>query len=339
MDTPTKSQTLPKLGLGIEELMKAAFVRTKDRFLSYILAYLLAFLIGLGAGAGIALLVGVNFLVWFGTKSMLLTMIISLVSGVAGILGLIYIGSWTGLAIIASIISPQKMGVTEYFKSVKPYVWDYYWVSVISCLFLLGLLPFGFLSLFIIYLLWAVWGAFQAFVFLDRKEKGLQNLFISKAIVSSDFWGVLLRIAVLYIAYYAILYVMSLAQTSSKEGSAILGVFSFIVSLFAGPFILSYLYELYRNLPQPTQVGSNTVWKILSVVGGIIMIIGLIAGGSALIQNGPKLLEQMQNSKSFEKQIMREVQKSDTTEDMTEEEAAQFEQQMEKLINDLDSGK
>jgi hypothetical protein len=337
MDTPTKSQTLPKLGLAIEDLMKAAFIRTKDRFLSYVLAYLLSFLIGLGVGAAIALLVGLNAVVWFGSKSVPVSAITSLISGVAALLGLIYVGSWTSLAITASIISPQKMGVTEYFKSVKPFVWDYYWVSLLTGLFMLGLLPFGLLSFFIIYILWSIWGAFLVFVFLDRKEKGLQNLFISKAIVSTKFWGVVLRILILYVAYYAIVYGITLAQTSSQEASGVLGILSFIISIIAGPFIISYLYELYRNLPEPTQVGSNTVWKILSIVGGVIMVLSLFFGSMALAKNGPELLEQLQNSQSLEQKMLQQIENPKQGE-MTDEEYQQFEQEMNTLMKDLDSG-
>jgi hypothetical protein len=169
------------------------------------------------------------------------------------------------------------------------------------------------MSLFILFIVWGVWGSLTLFVFLEKQESGLRNLFISKAMVQSRFWGVLLRIVLVYLAYYIILWSLGMAQ--GKEGNALVGLLTLAISIFAQPFLMSYLYEIYKHLEHPTTVGANTVWKILSILGWVLMFLTLVVGIVAVVKQGPKLMEEIERNGKLEKTLQKDVQKEEQSEE------------------------
>lgn len=278
--------------LSIEQLISASFNRTKERFLPYLLAAILAVALVFAAVIAMAFLGGVVFLIWLATKSSVITGIFSTVALVASIAGFIYVQSWASLSIVYTLISKSKVSVTEAFKKMKPLVLGYVLVHVLNTLFLIGLLPFGVITVFILTLLWLIWSLFTAFVYIEKNLHRLDALFMSKSIISKNFWGFVFRIAIIYVLYFLALFII---KSIGRESSAISGLIYMIFSFLAGPFMISYMYEMYHNFEHPKDVGSKQIWIILSAIGWIIMVFGIFAFSSFIGREWPKIQQQFMN--------------------------------------------
>ncbi|HRN70127.1 MAG TPA: hypothetical protein PLS49_02985 [Candidatus Woesebacteria bacterium] len=329
MEQTHSQSTQTHSDLGLETLFKAAFKRTKERFLTYFLTYVLSIFIFIGVLIAIGIVVGINILVGIAAQSEIVSVSIGFISGIAILGVLIYAGCWTSLAYLYALISPQKIGVMEVYKTVRPLVWPYFKVSVITTLFMIGLLPFGIITLGILLILWGIWGMFMLFVFLDKKETGLHNLFISKAIVSSKFWGIVFRALMIYGAYMVIIFLLGSAS-GNKHSGGISAVLIPLVGIFAGPFITSYFYEMYKRLPSPKEVSSNTFWIILSVIGWLLSIgLSIVFFSSVLngVQNAIKDPDFKKNLQMIEEDSKKMDKSGDYNKDMKE-----LEMELEKLM-------
>lgn len=261
----------------IEKLIRAAWVRTSERFISYFLAIVLSLVIfvavflvgGILAVALIGLSAALS-LSSLGLVSALLVILVSLV----GYLVLLYVGSLINLLIAEIIIREDKAGVMETLAKVRPLVWDYVWLSFLMSLFLGGLFIWGLLSLFIVLILWSVWGSFVTFVFLEKRKKGLANLWLSKAVVSQRFWGIVGRMLLVNVAAFIISSILASSKNSVLEFGSVL------VSLIVQPFLISFSYEMYRIIPDHDTYKSPKAWVVLSVLGWVLGIasIALLAG-------------------------------------------------------------
>lgn len=325
MNNSHSNQTLTHSGLGVEELFKAAFIRTKERFLTYFLTYVVSIFIFIGVLIATLLLGGINFVLWNSTQSVGITASLVFLSIIVSIGGLIYVGAWTSLAYLYALVSPNKLGVIDVYKSVKPLVLPYFKVTVITSLFMIGLLPFGILSIGIIFFLWNVWGMFMLFVFLDKKETGLNNIFISKAIVSTKFWGVVFRVFILYGAYFTAFFI--LGSIHPKEGVSITQMLIPVLSIVAGPFFTSYLYEIYKNLPYPKEVKSNRTWVITSIIGWVLMVALIIFSFTSIVKGIQKAVE----SPELEKGIL-QMKDQKMNESTVEKEMKYVEKDIEELM-------
>ncbi len=328
MEQTISQSTNTNSDLGIETLFKAAFNRTKERFLTYFLTYVLSIFIFIGVFLAIGLVVGINVLVGMAAQSEGVSITLGIITAVAALGALIFVGCWTSLAYIYALIAPNKTGVMDVYKTVKPLVWPYFKVSIITTLFMVGILPFGIITLGILLILWGIWGMFMLFVFLDKKETGLNNLFISKAIVSSRFWGIVFRALMIYGAYMAIIFLLGAAQGNKNSqgiGVALIPIFG----IFAGPFITSYFYEMYKKIPHPKEVSSNMTWIVVSVIGWVLSLGLAVAFFSAIVQGAQNAIKNGEFQKDMK--IMKDDSKKMNESDY-EEEMKDLEQEIEKMM-------
>ena len=277
---------------SIEKLISAAFSRTKERFLPYLLATIFGVGLVIAAMLAMGLLAGVIFLVWLGTKSTVITGIFGTIALIASIAGFIYIQSWLSLTLVYTIIAKQRVSVTDAFKTMRPLILGYIWVSIVNFLLLFGLLPFGIVTIFILFFVWVLWSTFTIYVYIEKRMHGLDNLFMSKAIISKKFWGFVFRIAIIYVLYFIGFFII---QAIGRESRALSSVIYMIFSFLAGPFMLSYMYEMYHNFEHPKDVGSKKIWIILSAVGWMIMIIGIFTFSSFIGREIPKIQQEFIN--------------------------------------------
>ena len=287
----TEKATTTKQSLQIEALFNKAFMRTKDRFLSYFLAVVLTYAMVIGAIIVGALLVLLHFFIFAVTGSLSITMTSAVIVGVLALAGLFYIGSWGQLAMVEALIAKTESGVMDIFKRVRPLVWNYVALTALISLFMIGLAPFGILSLFIVYIVWGVWSAFTVYVYLEQREKGLQNLWVSKAIVDQNFWGIFGRILLVQFAYGFVIGLTSSVSVNQESWTSFLTV---IIGFFAAPFMLSYNYEIYKSFKKPATVQRPIVWLTLSVLGWVILLGLLIWGSSLAAQALPGVMEDME---------------------------------------------
>lgn len=254
----------------IESLIRSAWKRTLDRFVSYFLAIALSVVIFIAVflvcGLAAAALIGLSAAISLPQFPFLIVILVSLV----GYLVLLYVGSLSNLLVIEVIIREDKAGVMETLAKVRPLVWDYVWLSFLMSLFLGGLFIWGVLSLFIIFILWSVWGSFMTFVFLEKRKKGLTNLWLSKAMVAQKFWGIVGRLLLVNVAAF----IISSILASSKNSVLELG--SVLVSLIIQPFLISFSYEMYRIIPDHDTYKSPKGWIVMSVLGWVLGVLAIV---------------------------------------------------------------
>jgi O-antigen/teichoic acid export membrane protein len=146
-------------------------------------------------------------------------------------------------------------------------------------------------------------------VFIEKKQKGLENLWTSRAYVHQRFWGVLARQGLVV----ATLMVVNILLNIEK--SALLTIISFIISLFINAFMVSFNYEMYRALPEPKEVKKPTLWIAFSIVGWILMFLLTILFFKTIIEQGPKWIEEMQKNVPENQQMYKNNQKFITPQD------------------------
>lgn len=276
---PAVKRDLP----SIETLFSLAMERFKERFFNYFLLLL----IGFGVSIVFFLVLG---LVGFGLPMVVFTEPgqVPLVMGITVIANIIfwlayfiYLAPWFVLSVIHVMVSSEKTSPIQALKETRPHVFSFFGFTFLSSLFLFGLTPFMLITLYVVSLLWTIWGAFSYFVFLEEKRGGMYPLWASYARINQDFWPMVSKIAVPFIILMVISFVLGFLSIIPLIGLLFI-VLIFIITICLGPLITSYLYELYKTTKKPEVVQAPKIWVILSVVGFIITMI-IIAVVSVLI--------------------------------------------------------
>lgn len=289
MSTETHSSNLQ-----LEHLFKAAFQRTKSRLLSYIIGWLLFYAMLLGACLAIALVAGLHFLVFAVTKSPAVVGTLAFISSIAAIVGIAYLGSWGTLATTLILIAEKPITISDAMKEVKPIIWRYLGVSVLMTLFFVGIMSISAFTLFILMIVWMVWSAFALFIFLEEKQGGLASVWKSKAMIKGHFWAVFGRFVLIWVAMYVVMIALSFGAANYKA----LNLVTFILSLLVGPFAMSYMYEIYKNLPKVEKAEKSMGWIIALVVGWLLFAFWIVSIASTASKTTPRMME------NVEKQMM-----------------------------------
>lgn len=287
----------------LEVLFKKSFDRTKDRFLSYIIGFFIfcgattiAIILSLVIGGGAIFLSTL-------THNIILTGIISTLFVLVFLLLFFYLTAWWGLAVVQIMIQNNPTDAVSTFKTVRPLVWRYLSTQAIIGIFLLGLLPFIILSLGIVGFLWYFWSVFVVFLFLEKEKKGLESLWASREMYNQRFWAITGRLALVGIIIYFFEGIFQGLSFTNHLNS--LRIISTIISCISAPFVISFNYELYKNLSHTeVQVKKPTIWIMLSVIGGIISLVTLVAFTYFAATNVPNMLKenkynQYNNKKQF----------------------------------------
>lgn len=278
----------------IEHLVRQAFARTKDRFLGYFLTAVLNFALWTGLFISILLLSGVLFFIYTVTKLASLLIILAIVLSILMLFLIVYISAWTQLTAITVIIQEEKLDAIETFKKVKPLVNGYLWFISLNFLFSFGLLPWGLLSLFTIIVLWSVWGVFSTFVYLQSRRKGLINLWVSRELVNQKFWGILGR---MFLINLSVAFISMFLISSGKSAASYL--ITILLQLFTAPFVISFKFEMFKNLKEPEKVNAPKVWVALSIIGLVVLILLFIFSVNGLINWLPTVLKNLPPPSKF----------------------------------------
>lgn len=290
---------------NLETLFKDTFQRFSSRFLSYFLAYAISF----GASIAIAIIAGLLFflhLAIFGTtQSIEITTTSAIITGIAFIVGAIYVHSWLYLVMMDVIIDAHPSGVINTFKKTRPWVWGFIWFAIVSWFFISGIILLGLLGLvigaLILGILWGVWSIFGGIVYLEKRHKGLANLWASYHLVNTRFWGIFGRFIMIFLAIY-VLYILSALML--QDSPAVLTVLQIILGLVVTPFLLSYTYEIYRHLPQEDTTTPSTPWIVTSILGWVVAIGFTIFFASAAVMALPEAIENIDLSEFEEEAIL-----------------------------------
>jgi hypothetical protein len=278
----------------VEGLLRRAFNRTKERFLSYFLTWVASFGIGIGVLVLILLAAGLIAILYGVTKSVLLVGVLGLVIGIGSYVALIYVSSWIALATISVLIDEEKLGVGATFAKVKPLVWGYFWMSLVIGLFIGGFAIFGFLTLFVLFILWAFWSSFAPFVYLTQKRKGLDNLWVSKQMIEQRALGIFGRMLLVNMVYLMV-YLLIVFGMKNMAGSGL----STLISVFATPFIFCFEYEMFKNLEVPTEVKKQNGWVIVSIIGYVLMLVIFVLFGALIFSQLGNFMQKANEMKNL----------------------------------------
>ena len=267
---------------GIVTIMKKAWKRLSDHFVDYIKVYIVM----IGSFIVLALAMGGISLSFFAiAKSvnnvLLYVFVVPLL--LASFFGFIYLATWTGLAIIDSIIGKINIPIRERFTKLRPRVIGYIWFNAFFGLFMLGLIPFGIITLGILFLFWFLASSFVGFIYLEHKEPGMMNLWISRHMMKNQF----LRMIALIVIVYGIVFTIDMVLLRSDH--IITNLTSWFLNIIAGPYLLALKYEIYKEIPYPNIVETPKRWLLLSKVGFVVLIVGGVLLFKSVIQTLPNL--------------------------------------------------
>ncbi|MFS8158977.1 MAG: hypothetical protein ACMG6E_01965 [Candidatus Roizmanbacteria bacterium] len=251
---------------SLQSLITHAYHRTKDRLWSYIGVELGLFLAFIGIIAVVT--ITVIPLLMTNNSSLIIALLIPI--SIIAIAILAYVMTWFQLVMVDVIINKANHGVKASFASMKHHVIDFFKYNILATIFMIGLFPFGIFTFFAIMILWLFWSSFSAFIFLEQKKRGLEVLWASKVMISQKFWEIALR----FVAVTGIIWMISYILSSSNNAG--LHLILFIFDILIAPFMLSYSYEIYKQLDEPKKISEPKLWVGLSVIGWILILaIGL----------------------------------------------------------------
>lgn len=229
-----------------KSIFKESLNRFKNRIFQYLLSNLYLFLI-VALGGAISAIIGV-------LNKYLLIISLIIIFPI-----LFYFFIWFTLTSVLLLISDTKLKVSEALQKSKPLIFKAILFFLMSGLFIIGLLPLGILSLSIILFLWYFWGIFSFFILIEKQEKGLKNLWLSKQLVTQRFWKI--------VGYSLLIQLIGIAITLITFGFG-----SFLIYL-QGIFYLCFTYEIYKKLEAPQQIKTPNMWLWFSIFGWAILIL------------------------------------------------------------------
>lgn len=272
-------------------LLRKAYNRTKDRLKTVLIVNLLGMLMILASIGAFGYLIFIASS-WVNHHEIIL-LVLAFFVGIVLLLVFFYILFWIQLAITYALISPQKKHSKEVYVQTKPLVNGYIRYASATTLFNLFLIPADLLISTVllvrpISLLWGFWGSFGSFVYLEQQKKGLENLWVSRKMINQNFWKVagkmfiagfipLIAIMASIIALIAIFAVEKGDITSPGVLAPVIifGIVFVLTVLLAGPFMLSFTYEVYKNLTIPKEVHKPREWIWIGIIGIVLSIASL----------------------------------------------------------------
>ncbi len=307
MDTTTQIVTNPHLtedNWQIETLLKKAMARTRERLLAYFLIVVLTYGIMLGVIVAGLIVGGIIATILYFAKLTALYVILIPVLVVAGLFVLIYFSAWTGLAMVEIIIQDSRTDVIGAFKKVRPLVMGYFVIQIVLGALLIGLLPFMILSVGVVGILWVFWTSFITFVYLEKQVKGLESMWYSRALVNKAFWRIVGRMLlvnlIVFVIYFLIGYLGAMIFNNGNHSGG--NAFTFlenILQFIFTPFLVSYNYEMYKNVEQgEVEVKRPTGWIITAVIGWILMLVTVALMFTAIVTHLPELQKEFNRGRN-----------------------------------------
>lgn len=163
-----------------------------------------------------------------------------------------------GLFAIYVAFSAQA-GIIVYLKKIyqdkTPRIWESFNIARKKYLISYVGANIVFMALVLLWSLLLLIPGFVAFVFylfgtwlvVFKDNKALSSLEKSVELVKGYWWAIVGRMAILYIIIYTIIFLPTLI-ISNQTFASVWDVFTQIFSLFAGPFVVLYLFLIFSDL-------------------------------------------------------------------------------------------
>lgn len=303
--SPAKTSSLPSIGVLFTDSWQAfihsilsLFILNVVGIVIYLGVTVLAVLLFILSGAG-------SFLLKNGLQGLtdnlpnILSSFLVPVLAISVVFGVIYIIISVVFLQISSVLivnSQGKISVGSAFKKS---------FGLIIPLFLVGMLTFilSFGALFVLILpvlLFVFLLSFTQFEVVLNNQKWIRALKRSVAIVSKNFGGILIRWLLIMLIYVAIVVIIpNLLRQIGPETQVVVGIFSFIVNLLLGWYMLAYQVTLYKQAKATVgnEETKSIVWMWVIAVIGWLIAIGIFFASYKAISSG--LLENLMPNPSI----------------------------------------
>ena len=285
----------PKKLDSLENLLKRALARTKDRWLTTLINYIPMVLLTWLVVVVILLLVGVPFIgILVSLKDTSMAISVGILGVILFILVLAFIGGVAKLILVSTLIEDKsKIDFKTVFNKALNLAPAFVWMSV-----LLGLLVFGAFIPFLIpgYIVLFL-SLFATFVFVEEGKRGMKAIGRSMELIQGEGWTVFIYVVVVSLLWAVMTQLITgifgghrVALTSDQMQhltteqavnliiSSMSGVSNIVIqvlSWFWSIFMMSFMYEMYVDLKKhlPDSQGNiPAVLKIMAVVGWMIVI-------------------------------------------------------------------
>ncbi len=273
MSAPTASGSFP----GPVDTLQETWVIYKSRFKTFAMVMLLPMVLIIimamvgGIGAGILGVVSGS---------------VSMASGImmVGILAVIFIVIimifyiWAQAALVVAIQnSGENMGVKESYRKAKRFILPFFLTGILMGLIIMG----GFFFFIIPGIIFSVWFMFATYIIVIEDKKYMGAMLASREYVRGRWWGILGRLLFMTLLYLIVSLLLNVVLSIIPF---LLILASPIAMLFLTPFMMTYVFVLYKNLkalhggsaPAPKK-GTGTWTAVITILGWIM--VPLFIGG------------------------------------------------------------
>lgn len=248
---------------SFESLIKTSYNNLSLHFKEYLSIYFVNILL-VFLSIIFCLIIGITL---YSTKLFTLSPILLGLFILMCILILFYIVSITSLSTISVIIDPNKFKIIQRIKLAASLAPKYMVINILIFIFLIGLLPISLLTIFIIHLVWSIWGMFNLIVYYKYQYSGLRNLFVSKKYINQAFFSIAFMVVLLSLFSFIINGILSSIDNIAASLASI-----FFNILYSG-FALFFQYEIFKNLKTIKEENdkNNKIWIYVSVAGLLLL--------------------------------------------------------------------
>lgn len=323
----TTSQNLPSLN----QLFSNSWQLFKQKFLSLLILNL----IGMGTGAAILLvLLLLGLVLGAGTALSQSGFSPSLFTGplvilaVIAIVVMIILGAAIQVAtvLILNKTYSDKSSTFQTLKNSKSLIWPLIIVSLLIAFFALGgtfllIIP-GIIISFLLY--------FSTYELILNNHKGLNALRRSFLVISSNFWGFLGRMILIWLLSIIISMALSMLSSDDSAAGGLASLVSFIFSIILSWFTSCYYFILYKEASKKVTGEGRKLMPIVitSILGWVLGILFLLTAGRAIgeLMKNPEFQKGIQDG--FEQGMEKEDDPSTIIQEYMNEEDLQEMQQM-----------
>lgn len=160
-------------------------------------------------------------------------------------LAMLYIALWGQGALTLAVRSSEKNDWTTFFTRSHNKILTLLWSGILTFLAVLG----GTVLLIVPGIIFGIWFSFASFFIMYEDKKAIDSMKASKALVTGNVFGILVRWLVPGVIALVISVIVSLLTVNSMMASAIA---SFIFSVLLTPFFTLYGYYIYEGLKRRT---------------------------------------------------------------------------------------
>lgn len=262
-------QVVAKIGLDtLKKLFKDSWEIYKTQFLKLVVVAFIPGILGFLAASGMGYLglKGTTLALPVFAGFMLLAFVVVVIASV-----------WSQIALVTMVSDTKGAGILEVVKGSSKNIIPYFWVSALASLvsiagFTLFILPGIFFSTALL---------FAAFFLVNENMRGRDALAHSYTYMMGYWWPVFGRLVLLMITLIAFSSVVGFVFGKANQD-----IVSFAVNVVTMPFVIAYIFTLYKNIKAVVSAPTAEVlekkkamlgyFALFGVVASILWIVGLL---------------------------------------------------------------